>query len=439
MAFSDSAKGDAAARYGKTAGGLAATGLLTGVACHLPGSAATAPLFVALMLASFAAFWLTARLFMGADGDPARETRFIFCSALALRLLVLPSDPAFDDDLYRYRWDGKVLAAGINPYRDSPDAEALRFLRDAEHDRIAYAYVPTIYPPLSQALFWGVYRLYPSGLMGFKLLAVLFDLLTLVLLFRLLKALDLPPARACLYAWHPLVIKEFANSGHQDSVGLCLLLAFLVCAVRRRPASAAVALACSALTKLVPLSLLALARGRLVFRHGLLAVALMAAAYAPFFVADADPLAGLRVYAEYWEFNGGLFALIRRLAAEWTTAPAAWAKGVAVAGYGAALIVAAWRVQRDGPDRGRAWVTAVGAVLTVGVLLAPTVDPWYVCWLTPFLCVASCPGVFLLTGAVLLSYAYYAGGAERTWVLVLEYAPVYLLLLRQGYCAWWRR
>lgn len=436
MALSGSAKDDRSARLRKAACGVAAVGLLAGVACQLPCSAETAPLFVVLLLLSFASFWLTCRFFIGHNDDSAQEARFIFCSALAVRLLVLPSEPSFDDDLHRYRWDGRVLAAGINPYRDSPDADAVRFLRDADYEHIAYAYVPTIYPPLSQALFWCAHQLRPAGLLGFKLLALTFDLLTLVLLFRLLKDLGLPLNRACLYAWHPLLLKEFSNSGHQDSAGIFLLLLFVALAVRGKAIPSAIALSLSALTKLFPISLLPLTRGRFTLRHGILAIAIMLAAYGPFVASGVDPFAGLRVYAEYWEFNGGLFLLVRRLLAWGFSNPDAWARRLVALLYAAALVAGSVGLKPGvSPDRNRRFVAATGAVLTAGVLLSPTVDPWYVCWLAPFVCLASCPGAFLLTGTVLLSYVYYAGHVERAWVLALEYLPVYALLALQAYGA----
>ncbi|MFW5737984.1 MAG: hypothetical protein ACOCYX_03655, partial [Spirochaetota bacterium] len=34
-------------------------------------------------------------------------------------------------------------------------------------------------------------------------------------------------AWACLYAWHPLAIAEVAGSGHQDAIGIALMLAAL--------------------------------------------------------------------------------------------------------------------------------------------------------------------------------------------------------------------
>ena len=76
-----------------------------------------------------------------------------FCwSGLAMRLIVLPSPPA-STDIYRYIWDGRVQAAGINPYRYLPADEALQALRDeAIYPQINRAgYAPTIYPPIAAA------------------------------------------------------------------------------------------------------------------------------------------------------------------------------------------------------------------------------------------------------------------------------------------------
>ena len=42
-------------------------------------------------------------------------------AAAALRLLWLPALPALSDDYHRFRWDGLLVAAGINPYQYRPD------------------------------------------------------------------------------------------------------------------------------------------------------------------------------------------------------------------------------------------------------------------------------------------------------------------------------
>jgi len=50
--------------------------------------------------------------------------------AITFRLSILFAPPYLSDDIYRYVWDGRVQAAGINPYRYIPAAPELAHLRD---------------------------------------------------------------------------------------------------------------------------------------------------------------------------------------------------------------------------------------------------------------------------------------------------------------------
>src|SRR5262245_9855175 len=52
----------------------------------------------------------------------------ILVGAAAMRLMLLVSEPTLSSDIYRYVWDGRVQAAGINPYRYVPAAEELATL-----------------------------------------------------------------------------------------------------------------------------------------------------------------------------------------------------------------------------------------------------------------------------------------------------------------------
>ncbi|MFZ1474297.1 MAG: hypothetical protein WAV79_15350, partial [Anaerolineae bacterium] len=53
----------------------------------------------------------------------------ILLSAVAFRVILLPTRPTLSDDMYRYIWDGRVQAAGLSPYRYTPAASELTFLR----------------------------------------------------------------------------------------------------------------------------------------------------------------------------------------------------------------------------------------------------------------------------------------------------------------------
>jgi len=59
-----------------------------------------------------------------------RAVPLILAGGLMLQLAAVGGPPRSSDDLYRYVWDGRVEAAGIDPYRYAPAAPELAGLRD---------------------------------------------------------------------------------------------------------------------------------------------------------------------------------------------------------------------------------------------------------------------------------------------------------------------
>src|SRR5215472_9325155 len=102
----------------------------------------------------------------------------IILLAVAFRLSLVAFDPWLSDDLYRYVWDGRVQAAGFNPYRYIPADDALAGLRDSaiygQINRRDYA--PTVYPPGAEALFLGVHVTLGGSLVAMKAALVAFDI-----------------------------------------------------------------------------------------------------------------------------------------------------------------------------------------------------------------------------------------------------------------------
>ena len=77
------------------------------------------PLTLALWAAFAAGAWLVRRL-------PRRwAVPLIVAGGIAVQLAALSAPPRGSDDLYRYIWDGRVQAAGIDPYRYPPAAPQL--------------------------------------------------------------------------------------------------------------------------------------------------------------------------------------------------------------------------------------------------------------------------------------------------------------------------
>lgn len=193
-----------------------------------------------------------------AERTEMRQTLvLIFGVAVVLRIALLFTEPLLSTDIYRYVWDGRVQAAGINPYRFVPADPALSALRDqAIYPHIDKAdYAVTIYPPITQIFFFLVTRVSGSVTM-MKLALIGCEAVTVFVIWSLLKQLGKPVTRIVAYLWLPLPMWEIANSGHVDALMVALMMLGVWLALRAKPLRGAAAVATAALAK--PIALLAL-------------------------------------------------------------------------------------------------------------------------------------------------------------------------------------
>lgn len=297
------------------AGGLS----LFWLATHDGGAGTLALASLAVAMLGYLAF----AVFLGtrADGAPlSRRARWLLLGVAALaRASFVAGPPTLSDDLYRYVWDGRVQAAGVNPFVHAPASGALTALRDdAIWPRVNHPEVRTIYPPLAQLVFLAARGPLDSPT-GFKALFALLDLATCVLLWRVFARRG-RERLTLLYAFHPLVLVELSHSGHMDA----LLLFFLVLAFERADAGrarwAAAALGAAIATKLFALILLPFFARR-ARSAWLIAPALVAALYLPYAGAGSALFSGLSTYAGAWRFNESAFALLEGGARAALTAP----------------------------------------------------------------------------------------------------------------------
>lgn len=207
------------------------------------------PIVPVLLLfgATFASYLFAIRVAARAKQD-AKLLALIVWFAVVFRVVLLFSVPIQEIDIYRYLWDGAVSTTGVSPFRYSPDQvrvaaggnssdEDLRNivrLLDREPAmveilrRIHFGELPTIYPPVSQAVFVAAafttpaHRSLATHVFIMKTWLVCFDLATLLLVVRLLKFCRKPVGLSLIYAWCPLLLKEVANSGHLDAIAVFL-------------------------------------------------------------------------------------------------------------------------------------------------------------------------------------------------------------------------
>jgi alpha-1,6-mannosyltransferase len=325
------------------------------------------------------------------------------------RLVLLPAPPTLSTDAYRYVWDARVAAAGINPYAHPPVAPEVAQLRDlAIYPRLNHPTWLTIYPPAAQLFFRAVYAVAPDSVLAIKVALGAAEIVGLALLVALLRALCLPRARVAIYAWNPLVLVEVWGSGHLDALAVAAVIAAVLAVVTHRHGLAAVMLGLATLVKLYPAALLPL----LVRSGGLRVLGpftiVVALGYASFVGTGMQALGSLPRYLSEEYFNPGLVRSIVAAPAAPLLAMAAWVAWVAWRRPSASLV-----------DR---------VVPTIGgfVVLSPNVFPWYALWLVPFLAVAPSLWWIAFTGTVALAYTFflYQPWAIPMWARLLEIAPL---------------
>jgi hypothetical protein len=377
------------------------------------GALLAARWWLAAQLTVWAAAWIVA---VAAALRLPRRTAvpLIFVMAVALRLGALAGPPTTTDDFYRYSWDGRVQAAGIDPYRYAPGSDQLTALREPwlwpEEQPCPLAYRPqgctrinrsavhTIYPPAAEAWFAAVYRLTGIGARHkpWQVAGLFTDVAVVALLATALRRQGKDPRWCALYAFCPAPVLEIVNNGHVD--GLAILLSLGALAVASPPVrpgqrtaaggsspagrqwAAGALIGAAALVKLYP-ALLVLAvvaamparRGRALLRTGGAASVVAVAGYLPHVLRVGTKVVGfLPGYLREEHYDG---------AGRYLVAGALRVPGAAagVASLVALLLATAWVWVRRPP-------APVGATVIMGTLLlaASPVQPWYAVTLLAF-------------------------------------------------------
>ncbi|MEM7558340.1 MAG: hypothetical protein AAF394_04400 [Planctomycetota bacterium] len=224
---------------------------------RLGGDQSSRPIPLVLLLFTACFMMHLAALMLGLQVQAWRRLmKWIVLGAVCFRGVLLFSQPIQEVDIYRYCWDGAVFTKGVSPFRYSPmrvllaqadepglspELQRVIALRDRDEglakilERVHFGELTTIYPPTSQIVFALADWVTPAGasvtlrLWIMKTFIVAFDLLTLACLAKMLAMLRIHVAWAIPYAWSPLLIKEFANSGHLDSIAVFFTSAAVYC------------------------------------------------------------------------------------------------------------------------------------------------------------------------------------------------------------------
>ena len=388
--------------------------LLSILALVLTRTPLGSPLFFACVVVAAAAYAAVLPLAWRPPVAPRRALTIAFLFAVAFRvpLAVAPVGP--DSDMVRYVWDGRVQHFGYNPYKVVPADAAVAHTHTAETRQMPSLRWRTPYPPAAQLFFRAVVGVHDST-RAMKLALVACDLLTMVVLWRLLEVIGRSPWLAVVYAWNPLVVLEVAHSGHIDALGALWIVASVYFLARRYTGLASIAFVLAVATKLLPIVLAPLYWRRVRVRDGMAGGALMVFLYALYADDLLAPLGAVPSVVSHFRFNGPVFR---------TVAAVAGAHAGAAVAVGAGLALAVWVRRRLAADDPAAWAWPMAASL----VCAPVIYPWYLLYFTPFLWARAAAPLIVWTLSVLPVYlVWHLPDYRRLWTV-----PWYVELLEYG-------
>jgi hypothetical protein len=247
----------------------------------------------------------------------------------------------------------------------------------------------------------------------------LFDIVSMLAVMLVLARAGLNPARAIIFAWHPLLVWEGAHSGHVESAFIAFLALAFVARVYKKPVLVGVMIGLAAMVKFYPGLLLpammfsadvnggwprrlvstVLSKPNLKMIAAFILTVI--ASYIPYLSVGRGVFGYLpNEFAEEGYVEGGtryfLYSLIQKIIPLPSTLFIAAAM-IAILAVGLWWIL---RPKRDAMDVARAAVALIGLYL----LLTTPRYPWYYAWIIPFLCFVPRAGWLYLTGATILLY-----------------------------------
>ena len=373
---------------------------------------------------------------------------------LCFRIVLLPSDPFLSDDIYRYLWDGKILAGGINPYQYAPvDIHLQQFRDQIIFPFINFPDIATSYPPVSQLIFFINYW-FGGSVLSWKILLMFFELSLFLMMYKLVKHFGLNKYRLLIYFYNPLLIIETYSSGHLEITGISLFWIGVYLFYKHHDFKSIIFFAMSILTKFITLmSSLPFLTERF-FRKSTFLVLLCILIFSPFLLGGIIPVPGIFSYISLWEFNGGIYQTVISMLKLFGVKEYHWVNPVfpsylatlyvsyafyykvcAVIILLAVIIYQLKRLRILSDFRTANFIQKSFFLTAVLLILTPTLHPWYLLWIIPFLVII--PNwswlffTFLIQASyfVLKDYALTSDWKESVWILLFQYIPFYALLI----------
>ncbi|MBA3665188.1 MAG: hypothetical protein H0W61_13395 [Bacteroidetes bacterium] len=357
--------------------------------------------------------------------------------SLSFRLSLLFMVPNLSDDYFRFIWDGRLSAHGINPFIITPSsligssqASSMGMTTELYSQLNSQEY-HTIYPPVLQFIFWISAHIFPGHVMGslivMRLFIVAAEAGSIFLISALLKNAGLPSKNILLYALNPLVIVELTGNLHFEAVMIFFLLLFVFFFIKKRPTLSAIAFSLAVCSKLLPLMFLPLFLRRIGIKKSFLFYSVCLATTVLLFLPFIDVsffqniFSSLNLYFQKFEFNASIFYLIR-----WGGFQAFGFDVIGTAGIILSLITITCIISVaccKKPEGESSFFYDMLICLTAYFVFATTVHPWYISTLVLFSVFTTYRFSLVWSGLIVLTYFTYRSVpySENLLIVVIEY------------------
>lgn len=369
---------------------------------------------------------------------------------IVCRLVFLFAIPNLSQDFYRFIWDGRLIAEGINPYLSTPQewmqsgnfgvvAQARQLVEGMQSLNASHY---TNYPPVSQWVYALAGILFPKSILGsvivMRVILIFADVVSFIFLRKLLQQLKLSQHQAFWYFLNPLVIIELTGNLHFEGLMVMCLSVSIYLLLKKKWIWAAVLFGLSVSVKLLPLVLLPLFFHYFRKQEKLNIYKLIAfyvitfltvlITFLPFLSVELIQNFGdsVALWFNKFEFNASIYYIIRWIGFQtvgWNIIGVV-CKILPIVIFITILGLSFFR--KNNLEK-TLFVNMLFA-LSIYFLLSTTVHPWYV--ITPLAISIFTHYKYLLVWSftVILSYSAYGinGFSEQLWLVGLEYVLVVL-------------
>lgn len=384
---------------------------------------------------------------------------FLTWLAFGFRAIFILAIPNLSQDFHRFIWDGRMILEGFNPYLFTPESFISIAKFPIYQAQVLFDGMGALnashfsnYPPINQLCFAIAAVFAGKSILGsvivMRLIIITADFGTLYFGKKLLNKLNIPVYHIFWYILNPFIIIELTGNLHFEGVMIFFLIWSLYLLHCGKWVYAALALALSVSTKLIPLLFLPLFY-QWFMKHNIIKKEILTSLkltklmsfyaivcsttlllFMPFYSTEfiINYTKTISLWFRDFEFNASLYYIAREIGYRFRgyNEITVIGKTIPFIVIFFVLILTYFRKNKTTIQL----ITAMLFVLSFYYFTATTVHPWYIATLLFLSVFTKYKFPLVWSGAIVLSYLAYLNvnkedASENLWIIVLEYLVVY--------------